>query len=57
MADYTDKVDALLRHATSLGFTEQDFADLALAAADQSGTSVKEQRKIAAILNARAEAR
>lgn len=50
MADYTDKIDALLEHATSLGFTEQDFAELAIAAADQSGASIDEQAQIELIL-------
>lgn len=50
MADYTGKIDALLEHATSLGFTEQDLAELAIAAADQSGASVDEQAQIELIL-------
>lgn len=48
---YTPPVDALLAHAASLGFTEQDFADLALAAADQAGADGEEQHRIARILN------
>jgi len=36
---YTPKVDRLFDVAVELGFTEQDFADLALAAADQSGAA------------------
>lgn len=51
--DYTEKVDALLAHAASLGFTEEDFADLALAAADQAGVSARAQDRISIILNAR----
>lgn len=50
MPDYTDKVDRLLAVATTLGFTEQDFADLALAAADQAGASSIEQSEIAGAL-------
>lgn len=47
---YTPKIDKLLTVATDLGFTEQDFADLALAAADQSGATVTEQKSIAKVL-------
>jgi hypothetical protein len=47
---YTPKIDKLLSVATELGFTEQDFADLALAAADQSGASLAEQVRIAEVL-------
>jgi len=47
---YTHKVDDLLKIATELGFSEQDFADLALAAADQSGATAKEQVCIAQVL-------
>lgn len=39
--DYTAKVDALLAHAAELGFSEDDFADLAVAAADQSGLDAR----------------
>ena len=48
--DYTAKVDALLEHATALGFTAQDFADLVLAAADQAGASREEQDQIARVV-------
>lgn len=37
------------------GWTVQDFIDLALAAADQAGASVRDQERIAEILNARME--
>jgi hypothetical protein len=47
---YTPKIDKLLSVATELGFTEQDFADLALAAADQSGANLAEQVRIAEVL-------
>jgi hypothetical protein len=47
---YTPKIDKLLLVTTELGFTEQDFADLALAAADQSGATLTEQSLIAAVL-------
>lgn len=49
-ADYTAKVDALFAHAAKLGFTEQDFADLAVAAADQAGADLADQRHIAQLL-------
>jgi hypothetical protein len=48
--NYTAKIDQLLAVATQLGFTEQDFADLALAAADQSGATTTEQACIAQTL-------
>lgn len=35
------------------GWTVQDFIDLALAAADQAGASIRDQERIAEILNAR----
>lgn len=44
---YTKKIDTLLEYAASLRFAEQDFAELALAAADQAGASVEEQKRIA----------
>lgn len=47
---YTPKIDQLLSVATDLGFTEQDFADLALAAADQSGATLAEQTRVATTL-------
>lgn len=50
---YTQKVDQLLKVATELSFTEADFADLALAAADQSGVTVAEQASIDSALGIR----
>ena len=50
MSEYTTKIDRLFAFATTLGFTEQDFADLAIAAADQSGATKDEQDRIASIL-------
>lgn len=50
MADYTDKIDALLSLATELGFTEQDFAELAIAAADQAGADADQQHEIEIVL-------
>lgn len=47
---YTSKIDQLLETATLLGFTEQDFAELAVAAADQSGASILEQERVAKAL-------
>ena len=47
---YTPKIDKLLSVATELGFDAQDFADLALAAADQSGANLAEQVRIASAL-------
>ena len=47
---YTRKIDQLLETATSLGFTEQAFAELAVAASDQSGASVLEQKRVAKAL-------
>lgn len=47
---YTPKIDKLLSVATELGFDAQDFADLALAAADQSGADLGEQARIASVL-------
>lgn len=44
---YSPKIDKLLSVATELGFTEEDFADLAIAAADQSGASLSVQLQIA----------
>lgn len=46
MPAYTEKVDALLVRAVELGFTEQDFADLCMAAADQAGVTVGEHRTL-----------
>lgn len=46
--EYTAKVDALLAHAHD--FTEQDFTDLAVAAADQAGLSATEQAVLRALL-------
>lgn len=48
--DYTPKVDALLEHCAALGFTERDFADLAVAAADQAGMSAKDGVDLRAML-------
>lgn len=49
-AGYTQKLEQLFDLATQLGFTEDDFAALACAAADQSGASAAESDKIADIL-------
>lgn len=49
--DYTAKVDALLAHAAKLGFTERDFADLVIAAADQAGAAPNVQQKIANLID------
>lgn len=43
MPEYTNKVDILMRHAASLGFTELTFAHLCIAAADQAGMDEDEQ--------------
>lgn len=47
---YTSMIDKLLERATELGFTEQDFAELALVAADQAGGTLDEQARIATVL-------
>lgn len=44
------QVEALLNVAAFATFTEKDFADLCLAAADQAGVSMSAQKKIAALL-------
>ena len=51
---YPPNVEALLNVAAFATFSEKDFADLCLAAADQAGVSVKNQKKIAALLPASA---
>lgn len=48
---YTLRVIAALDHCATLGFTEQDFADLALAAADQAMCSLEKQEQIRAIID------
>jgi hypothetical protein len=49
---YDVRTDALLDRLGN-DLTEQDFADLALACADQAGCSLNEQNRIAAIVNGR----
>lgn len=50
--DYSERVDALLSQAPKLGFAESDFVDLALAAADQAGVGVLDQKRIQDIIRA-----
>ncbi|MGN6107828.1 MAG: hypothetical protein ACTHU0_22160 [Kofleriaceae bacterium] len=49
MAEYTDKIDALLRHAR--GWSAEEFADLAIAAADQAGADAGQQATMKALLD------
>jgi hypothetical protein len=51
---YQPRVEAAL--AAVDGWTVRDFIDLAIAAADQAGASVRDQERIAEILNARSAA-
>lgn len=52
------KIEQLLETAaTELGFTKHDFADLAISASKQSGTTATEQAQVAAILKIEIEAR
>jgi hypothetical protein len=51
IGQYQPRVEAAL--AAVDGWTVRDFIDLALAAADQAGASVRDQDRIAEILNAR----
>ena len=55
MSNYPNwKVDALIAGRISIdsSWTERDFADLALAAADQSGMSMRNQDRVAELVHA-----
>lgn len=47
MPAYTDKIDRVFQFAAQLGFTERDYARMAVAAADQAMTQVHDQDEIA----------
>ena len=47
---YLPKIERLLGCAVEFGFTEQDFAELCIAATDQAGSGKREQRKIQELL-------
>jgi hypothetical protein len=49
--DYSPKINSLLSHAT--GWTPEDFAKLAIAAADQAGMSGDDQAELRSMLSCR----
>lgn len=52
-----DRVNRLLDYCAELGFEERDFADLAVAAADQADSTIVEQAAIRGILDAATDRR
>jgi hypothetical protein len=48
----TSKAEAVIEVTDGRSFTEHDFAELALLAADQAGASLEAQTKIKALLDA-----